>query len=149
MRWRADLLVRGADGQLLAIVEVKSLRHLSRELAAGVRESLADRGLLRGIRYLLVVSQHIGFLWANGQGDDRAKAPVCEFPMEGVVRRYEHDWREQERLEHFDLELLVVRWLNDLAETSEPPGEEPEQCLALTGFLGSIRGATVTAEALS
>ena len=147
MVFLADILISTRDGQPIGVVEVKNRRDLSREVAMKLRRNMLVHGLLPQIPYFLLLSQDTGFLWKEAwQGRLHAK-PTYEFPMGKVVARYLPEIGAKERLREAQLELLVLQWLSDLAGVAQEAIEEPERSLELSGFLRSIRGATVVAQA--
>ncbi len=71
---------------------------------------------------------------------------MYEFPMDKVVARYS-DRKPGQRLYEAELEVLVLRWLTNLATKPQKNIEEPERTLALSGFIESIKDASVLIEA--
>jgi hypothetical protein len=71
-------------------------------------------------------------------------APMYEFPMENVVKRYVQK-EPDERLYGGVLDLVVQQWLSDLTRGIYKNLDEPEKTLAQAGFSDSIKGARVIA----
>ena len=142
-----DFLVRSQDGQPIAAIEVKNPQELSRDDAASLRRNMLAHGMLPRTPYFLLLSQDTGFLW-NESGHKTLNAPTAyEFPMGEVVRRYLPEGDAKERLRGSQLELVVLQWLLSLTSSSQEVKAEPEKSLAPSGFLDSIKGATIIAEA--
>ena len=144
---RTDILVRSPDGQDIAVVEVKNRKNLSRDIATIVRRNMLEYGLRSHAPYFLLLSQDTGFLW-KGQATENIDAPPSyEFPMEKVIARYSSGTDSKERLRGEYLELLFLQWLFELSNIPQRTDDEPEKSLALSGFLGAIKGAAVISQA--
>ena len=102
-------------------------------------------GLLAQIPYFLLASQDVGYLWKEPKYVSYNTPPNYEFPMDKVVTRYLK--REPgQRLYGAELELVVLQCLTDLTQGTQENVEEPEITLSISGFIESIKGATVLAE---
>ena len=139
----ADLVIKSLEGNLIAVVEVKNLKDLSREEAIEMRRLLLNYGFPSDVPYFLLLSQEVGFLWKEAKPNDFDAAPTYEFPMDKVVIRYSEGKPAARRLYGAELELLVLQWLTNLATKPQRPIEEPETTLAHAGFNDSIKGASV------
>jgi len=141
----ADILIKDTNGKTLAVVEVKNVQNLSRDEAMQLRRNLTDFGVPFQAPFYLLLSQDVGFLWKDSSYENLDVLPMYEFPMENVVARYSHG-KAGERLYGAVFEILVLRWLNNLA--SQPPiiDQEPERTLAQAGFINAIQGADVLLE---
>ncbi len=144
-RPRPDILVRGPEGYPIAVVEVKNLKDLSRDEAIELRHNLIEYGIPSHVPYFLLISQDVGFLWQGPKQENLNVPPDYEFPMDRVVTRYSTR-KPGQRLYEPELEMLVLRWLTNLATKPQKNTEEPEKTLALSGFNESIKGATVLIE---
>ena len=144
-RPRPDILIQDPEGYPIAVVEVKNLQNLTRDIATELRHNLINYGVPARVPYFLLLSQDIGFLWTESKQDDPHAPPIYEFPMDKVVTRYLKE-DSARRLYGSVLELLVFQWLNDLATKPVNEGEEPEKTLDLSGFTKSIKGATILTE---
>ncbi len=147
MLYGPDIAIRGVSGDLIAFVEVKNPRPMSRGLALSLYRDAVDHGVTTYAPYFLLVSQRLGFLWKPEEARNEAMAPLVEFPMAGVVARYLPELAEDDRLRGRELDLIVSQWLFSLAIGSQSFSEEPEKSLATSGFLAAIDGALVTIEA--
>jgi hypothetical protein len=67
--------------------------------------------------------------------------------MGPVMRRYQSQIDTTGRLSGSALELLVLHWLNEIAMNGKQPPEDPERLLAASGFVDSLRDATILVEA--
>jgi hypothetical protein len=140
---RHDIVVQNADGQFVAVIEIKNMQDLSREMATTVRRNSMKYSLLPQTPYFLLLSQDRGFLWNEAWVKGPETPPTYEFPVDVVAARYLK--REpNERLYEIELEFLVLQWLNDLADGKQKTNEEPEATLALAGFIEAIKEATVS-----
>ena len=142
----ADILIRGADGKTLAVVEVKNIQNLSRDEAMQLRRNLTDFGIPFQAPFYLLLSQDMGFLWKDSSYDNLDEPPMYEFPMEDVVARYSHG-NAGERLYGAVFEILALRWLINLASQPQTASQEPEKTLAQSVFLNAVQGADVLLEA--
>jgi len=143
-----DIIIRGRDGSPVAAVEVKNQLDLSQKKAIALRRHYTRLSSLFAAPFFLLVSQDRGFLWRRATSGNGSAKPAAEFPMDNVVVRYLPTARGGTRLQEPVLELLVSQWLMDLAEHSaQRPRSEPEQLLAQVGFLDSVKGGVVEAQA--
>src|SRR5436305_15061712 len=144
-RPRPDILIRDPEGYPIAVVEVKNIQNLSRDVAMELRHNLIEYGIPARVPYFLLLSQDVGFLWKESNHLDPDAPPNYEFPMDKVVTRYLKEHTER-RLYESILGLVVFQWLNDLVINPGNKDEEPEKTLALSGFIESIKDATILTE---
>lgn len=142
----ADMLIKDAKGNTIAVIEVQNIQDLSREEATQLRRNLADFGIPFQAPFYLLLSQDSGFLWKDSSYQNLDAPPMYEFPMDNVVARYSHR-NAGERLYGAVFELLAFQWLNNLTSRPSETGKEPEKTLALSGFINAIQGADVLLEA--
>jgi hypothetical protein len=147
--YRADIVLRAVDEDIVAVVEVKNPVHLTANIAAKFRRDLmADARLGIRIPFFLVISQDVGFLWNQEANPSPAAEPTREFPMHSVVAHYAGRFGRDDRLTGRELEPIVALWLRDLA-TAHPERPKPADALfADTRFLERIRGASVDFDVL-
>jgi hypothetical protein len=143
----ADIVVRNSDGNTVAVVEVKNSQNLSRDVAIDLRRTLIEHGLVPAVPYFLILSQDLGFLWKELGPAVSDAPPTHEFSMGPVMRRYQSQIDTTGRLSGSALELLVLHWLNEIAMNGKQPPEDPERLLAASGFVDSLRDATILVEA--
>ncbi len=60
---RHDIILQNPDGQFIAVIEVKNLPDLSRDVATILRSNSMTYTLLPQTPYFLLLSQDKGFLW--------------------------------------------------------------------------------------
>lgn len=159
MERRADIAVRGPEGGLELVVEVKNRPGRSDEWAARTLRNLLVHGAIPEASYLMLVLPDAILLWDNHEG-----ALLHDSGLEngGVRPSYRADSRvvlsdylegsdlEVEELSASGLEMLVASWLaeiigSDLAEEASPPGM---RWLFDSGLYGAIRSGTLLTEAL-
>ena len=143
---KADILIKDAKGNTIAVVEVKNIQNLSRDEVTQFRRNLADFGIPVEAPFYLLLSQDTGFLWKDSSYENLDLPPMYEFPMDNVVARYSHG-KAGERLYGAVFEMLALLWLNNLALQPSDVDKEPEKTLALSGFINAIQGADVLLEA--
>jgi hypothetical protein len=145
---RSDLVVQSADGNIVALIEIKNVPDLTAETAASIRRNLLMHGRLDfWSPFLMVLSQDKGYLWHQRSTTHQpTQPPTFEFSMQPVVERYLPSFAGSERLRGSQLELAVKQWLSDLASSDADKTREPERALAKSGFLDSIRGGLVGTE---
>jgi hypothetical protein len=145
---RTDLVVQAANGDVLALVEVKNREHLTPEIAEAYRENVLGHGPGNWwSRFFMLVSQDVGYLWDHGAHPGATETrPATVFPMEPVVRFYLPSLVDRGRLSGAELELAVSQWLWALAYGAEHRPKEPEMALAATDFPRLIRGGRVGLE---
>ncbi|MEA2574393.1 MAG: hypothetical protein QOH93_1691 [Chloroflexia bacterium] len=142
----ADIVIRNSDGNAVAVVEVKNRANLSRDVAIDLRRNLLTHGLISAAPYFLILSQECGFLWKDIGSAALDAPPTQEFSMRPVMQRYLPQVDTEERLSGSVLELLVLQWLNEIAANGQHSPEDPERLLATSGFLDSLRDATILVE---
>ncbi len=140
---RHDIILQNPDDQFVAVVEVRNMQGLSRELATVLRGQGMTYTLLPQTPYFLLLSQDVGFLWKESWREGPETPPTYEFPMGNVISRYVEGY-SGERLFNREVESLVIKWLTDLANGKQEVVEEPEKTLAIAGFYNAIRGASVS-----
>jgi hypothetical protein len=138
-----DIVVQNPEGQFVAVVEIKNMPDLSRDLATIMRRNSMTYGLLPQTPYFLLLSQDKGYLWKEAWREGPETPPNYEFPMDKVVTGYLKK-EPEERLYNRELKYLALEWLNDLADGRRKAIEEPEKTLAQAGFNETIKEATVT-----
>jgi len=148
VRIRADILVQDADGNELALVEVKNRQGLSPDIAATLRRNLITHGLAnQSSRFFFLMSQDMGYLWdQNSLPGVDIPSPAFEFPMVQVVEHYLPSLSGTIRLSESQLELAVTQWLRDLANEVEDRPREPEAVLSKTDFPRLVRGGRLDTE---
>jgi len=145
---KSDLVVQSADGNIVALIEIKNMSGLSAETASSIRRNLLMHGRTDwSPPFVMIVSQDRGYLWdQRSTTHPPIQSPTSEFSMKPVVERYLPSFAGGERLRGSQLALAVEQWLFDLASNVEGRPREPASALAKTGFLESIRGGRVVAE---
>jgi hypothetical protein len=140
-----DIVVRAADGEVVALVEVKNQENLTPEIAAAIRRNLIVHGFANSYsRFFLIVSQDIGYLWDQvALSTQDAPLPTVEFVMAPVIEFYLPSLVGGRRLEGSSVELAVSQWLWELARGIGNLPKEPDLALAKTHFLRLIQGGQV------
>lgn len=142
---RRDIVIQNPDGQFVAVIDVKSYKDLTRDVATELRRVRMLHTLLPQTPYYLLVSQERGFLWKNAWREGPETPPNFEFPMDSVIARYRKSKQEEKPFGR-ELESLALRWLHDLADANVRTNEEPEKTLDLAGFTDSVKEGTVMVE---
>jgi hypothetical protein len=138
----SDILFSDEQGRPVAAVEVRNHRALTAEVATALRRALAEQGLLPDVRFFLLVSQDVGFIWDKLATLNADAAPVASFPMSDVIACLSPKLGERQRLRNSELGLLVLNWLASLRPGN--PKTEAERVLDATGFLDAVRRGTKT-----
>lgn len=139
MRSRPDFLVLSPDDRIQLVVEVKNLRGISPEWAAGYRRNLLAHSILPDADYFLLASPESLFLWDNAGGDAealphyRVSTPEALGPLVAYVGDAE------------GLEAAVSAWLYALTSPSLGEGEAKRRYgwLVDSGLYARIRGGHV------
>lgn len=146
MSFKPDILIRSPEGIPIAIVEIKNLADIDTEAATDLRNDMLQYGLSPEIPYFLLISQEKGFLWKRDQPGALDTSPTVEFSMEEIISRYHPDVELRRRLRENELELLLLRWLNNLAWMSGDPKVQAEEELQRIGFIEDIRKSDIEIE---
>ncbi|MSV34597.1 MAG: hypothetical protein EXQ47_03240 [Bryobacterales bacterium] len=141
MRFEADVLIEGPHHKQIAVIEVKNQLGLSVDHG---RLRLAYMRLSGGpARCFMLASQDVAFIWRDGEEQPTVVS------MEPVIRRYLPDLAAEERLYGFQVETLILHWLNELVAGWRTGTGEPESTLAAIGFLDAVRNGTVHSKAVA
>ena len=163
MRYVPDLIIRGADDSLVAVIEVKRAGEMSPERAKGIFESYRDAVGGLPPAYFLVVSPERGYLWKKDELRSDSLANM-EFNMKDILRKYAlrraalslapESSEQQSPRDRLDpnqgpqrgrgLEYVVFHWLLDVATGVRTPETEAEERLRQIGFIDSIWDANVS-----
>jgi hypothetical protein len=138
-----DIVVRAANGELVAAIEVKAGDALSPEVVIALRSNLAVHEALSEIAFFLLVTRQRGFLWLPHAQPWLDASPSVEFPMQPVIERYLHGSDAERQMWQGELILIVADWLHDLNLGLGDTALEPERSLAASGFLAAMRRAAV------
>ncbi|MBA3643958.1 MAG: hypothetical protein H0W59_07825 [Chloroflexia bacterium] len=141
---RTDFALRGPDGRIVALVEVKNRERWTERGAVRFRRNAVVHGMIDPYaQFFLLVSQDVGFVWDQRDHPPLDVLPSAQFPMSPVVSHYLRWVKPGERLYGSGLELTVERWLSDVVDDVASRPKEPEAALAGTGFLEAIRGGAI------
>lgn len=144
--YQADIVVRAADGRVIALVEVSNRENLSSDIAVAFRRDLlADHLLDESLPYFLIVSQDRGYIWDRSSSGQPFAMPKKDFPLQAVAAHYLPWFDPRERLSGQELEIVMMRWLSDLAERRVDRPVDADRFFEGAEFLNAIRGATVDA----
>lgn len=141
----ADIEIITPHGRALASVRVKNLPGLSRETAIALRDALLED---LPVRYVLVLSQTVGFIWARQDEQPQYGEPEV-LDMRPVLREYFSEGELSRHLRGTGLELVFSHWLGDLARgrVTRPGGTGGQGPFAQ--FVEDIRHAQIRIEALA
>jgi len=141
LRQRVDIIIRDRESHIVAAVEIKNRKHLTRPVATELYDQALSYGQVVDASYYLLISQDNGFLWLNRTNGQRDMLSAVEFQMRPVIRRYLPTLDlDVERVGESQLEYLVMQWLSELeAGLHQQPLQEPELSFAAVGFLAAIR----------
>jgi hypothetical protein len=143
---RADILVRSDDGYPIAIIEIEPQHDLIPEAAMTLRHRVLSQDLIREVAYFIVLSQQSGYLWKGEQ--DLNEPPMYEFQMNQVLARYVPETDLRQGIDTTRFQLAVFQWVIDLTKSQLDVTEEADRTLVSSGFVASLTGALVLAEAL-
>jgi hypothetical protein len=146
MGFQADIVIRGAGGQPVAIVELKNWKDLTPDVGAELRRGLtASHSIGPQIPFFLLLSQEKGFLW-HGPPADSTDQPACAFSMTEVIRYYLPDLGADQWLGPDSFRLVVLQWLYDLIDGKRGEESEAERALAEGGLFAVLWGAGIMEE---
>jgi hypothetical protein len=143
MPYEPDILVQSLAGFPIAIVEVKNRQRLTPGIASWMRREHIINGLSERVRFFLLISQDVGYLWDQTANSDADAPPTASFDMKEIARRYDTELQDDERIPSAQLEFIVFEWLRDLADKGHEPSREPETKLDQSGFLAAIEGGRI------
>ena len=139
-----DILAKNANGQTVAIVEIKNAPGLTRDDARDMWQSwLKEYASLAQAPYAILVSEEVGFVWQHQKGDEQ----VLEFSMQPVIERYILDIQKGRRLYAQELRSLVQQWLVEIVWDQIPLTAQPEVALAEIGFIAVLKRTIIVQNA--
>lgn len=143
MKNRADVSVYDAQGQLIALVEVKHKFGTSREWAAKMRRNIAAHGLLPHVKYFLLALPDHFYLWKDVEPDTEEVIPMYDVnPRPFLQPYYEKIGLPPEQLSGTSFEMILTSWLGELQDIDAVPSHLPRetrQWLQETGLLDALR----------
>lgn len=143
--YKPDIVARMPNGTIVAVIEAKNSKLLSPDHAVAFRLILWRNGL-RALHapFFMLVSQEVGYLW-DQRGKVRADAPPsATFSMRPIIERYVSWLKPGEWLYNETFELVVARWLNDLAEFRAEKPQSLASMRAGAAFLDFMQNTRMT-----
>lgn len=141
---RTDLVNR--DGQLMAVVEVKTRRRTSTDWAAQLRRNLLAHGYFPRARYFLLVTPDRLYLWKGNGTQPKVVQPTYEIDARPIFAPYfERAGMDPQEVSGPAFELVVAAWLSDLVQSEASPETlepAPDQ-LRDSGILEAVRAGRV------
>jgi hypothetical protein len=141
---RYDVAIYGADGALVAAVEVKAASARRRtpiaEFAEQLYRNLRAHSATPHARYfLLVCLPGDVFLWDLRRDHEGSERPDFEYHDARVLDRYANRYRHNDMDKEYAAERAVVDWLSDISRTG--PGAEGDRAwLVDSGLAAAISG---------
>ncbi|MXY22297.1 MAG: hypothetical protein F4Y49_13310 [Dehalococcoidia bacterium] len=114
-RARADIEVRGADGNIALLVEIKGMKDQDDEWLAEYRRNLAEIILVAPTAYFMIVMADYMYLWKRGNSPD-LDPPDYRAPTAPLLSDYAYA-TDAESLQSYTDSLIagiVCFWLNTL-----------------------------------
>ena len=114
-RARADIEVRGADGNIALLVEIKGMKDQDDEWLAEYRRNLAQTILVAPTAYFMIVMADYMYLWKRGNSPD-LDVPDFKAPTPPLLST-DMDTLDVESLQrHSDsmIAIMVCFWLDTL-----------------------------------
>ena len=148
MSFRADIVLRGCEGRVVAIVEVKNRPNLTPADAAIIRRNLTAEGISCTPVFFLIVSQEVGYLWKGSHQYHDTDTPLeaepdYQFPMQEVFARYFSKETPMIWLREAEFSLVLLQWLSDMSRGLADVDKEPQRALAQIGFVNAVCGAYI------
>ncbi|MCY4652093.1 MAG: hypothetical protein OXC95_02900 [Dehalococcoidia bacterium] len=113
-RARADIEVRGPDGNIALLVEVKGLRGKDDGWLAEYRRNLAQTILVAPTAYFMIVMGDYMYLWKRGNSPDM-DMPDFKVPTVPLLTTEVFKADKLQRYSGRSLAIIVAYWLGTLA----------------------------------
>ena len=113
-RARADIEVRGPDGNIALLVEVKGLKGKDEDWIAEYRRHLAQVILVAPTAYFMIVMSDYMYLWKRGNSPD-LDTPDYRAPTAPLLTTEVFPPEKIRRYSGRSLAMIVVYWLDTLA----------------------------------
>lgn len=150
MAYQADIAVRGPDGGVVLVVEVKGGAGRGNAWAARQLEhAVAQMSLPSSLFYLLATPDKF-FLWKNGgRTKDKAAPDYIEDAAPSLAPYLGRSGLSPGRMSHDTMETLISSWLSRLqsAWRNHVPLDPGEEWVEKSGLLKAISGGQVEVEA--
>ena len=143
MNYKPDIIIKKKNNELIAAVEIKNRKNLTREIAIDFRRNIMAHGLTQEYHYFLIISQDTGYLWGNKDTQDLDSAPDKEFSMKSIIKKHAITHGKNIRFRESELELIIFQWLNDLTFKQKDYNQKIEKSLYDTGFIQDIQDASI------
>lgn len=121
MAIRSDIMAYDSEGNLALVVEVKNKRGTDNEWATKMRRNMLAHGLVPSARYFLLALPDRFYLWKDKPLPELEKPGYEIDPLPFLEPYFEGVGIQPENLSGAGFELLVLSWLNELAQTGELP----------------------------
>lgn len=147
---RADLVLYDRNGQLIAVVEVKTKFGTSREWATGLRRNFLAHGGFRDADFFLLVTPDKLYVWKDAGIEPIAVPPTYMIDTRPILKPYfEAAHVDPDLINGRAFELLVGAWLGDLIYSWKEPEKlsDGEGWLVESGLLDAIKNGRVEYEA--
>ena len=144
-RARADIEVRGPDGNIALLVEVKGLKDKDDDWLAEYRRNLAQTILVAPTAYFMIVMGNYMYLWKHGNSPDM-DMPDLKIPTVPLLTTEVFTADKLRKYSGRFLAIIVAYWLgtlamdNDMLRVEELP--EPMRTFE-AGISDRIKGGSV------
>lgn len=122
-RARADIEVRGPDGNIALLVEVKGLRDKDDDWLAEYRRNLAQTILVAPTAYFMIVMADYMYLWKRGNSPDM-DMPDFKVPTIPLLTTEVFKADKLRKYSGRSLAIIVAYWLGTLAIDDDMLREE-------------------------
>lgn len=144
MQYWPDILISDRFGAPVAIIEVKALNGAGVQTATRYLRNLLAHGVVPPARYVLLITQDMGYLWSTPGAVIDEAAPSLAFPMDRIVQHYLRADGSSTPVRDLVLESIVQQWLADLAD-GIVVDDRVTSSLREAGFLQALRDGLVNA----
>jgi len=148
---QADLVVRGADGRLVLMVEVKRYHQKSPSWAAQFRQNLLAHGDQPNVPYFLFAFLDHFYLWCDAEPGPSLRQPDYIINAESILQPYfDRANISKDQVAGQSLVLIVSTWLATLIYTNPEPSDldESQSWILESGLYSAIQGGKIEHEVL-
>ena|ERR1041385_6455833 len=148
---QVDLVAYDQLGQPVLLAEIKSTHQTSDVWAARFRRNLLAHGTLPRAPFFLIATPDHMYFWRQEDSSPKEEPPQFTLDAKRELKPYFERFRQTPEMTRGQaLELILVSWLVDLAQSGESKAQRDPSLnwLSESGLLDALRSARIEASPL-
>ena len=146
---RADIAVYDKKEQLVAVIEVKNKKGMSKDWAIKLRRNLFAHGLWPEIKYFILALPDRLYIWSNTTNMPVEVEPDYEIDITELLKPfYERSGISLEQISQYGFELILISWLNEVIQTAseQPDNKKIQDSLIKSGLFEALKTGRIVTE---